>query len=802
MSLTSSTITNTTSSDLYCIAHPTQVSVDPTVCLINSPLWADNGKIVTAVSGAVTSSITPQIQSIVDSLNNAPTRDDYYKAIQTIPLNVQTFVIIDSLLTSPIEQTISRYITASGQNSTRRDIGRATGRAASGITKNTPLGDAVFYLERILGSSINLDEKKTGDNFYLKSIRITIPQQSSNLIPLVLNGQAKQALSTLNKLSVLKPFFYNNQYSEIGIIKNIYINVEFLYKKALDGFIESQDTKEKNEINLYNYVKSIMREIQSAIGNLNNFEIHVDPVDNNVARVIDVNYTQPDKADKAKLFELQVHNLKSIVRTYSLQSKIFPNQSSLVAIGSQAKGGQLGMQNNTMIDFNKTLTDRIIPEKIFGGEKDSLKINNGDTTPVAGNLASIIKLYSALSEAPPPGSTASDPKSPTPSSTDTVDFNLLYSTAKNNLRDLIVYFQSIPNLKSTSANRNIIPIQFSFEMDGIGGLVIGHLFTINQDILPQGYKGPNLAQTVTRIGHTISNNDWVTKVEALNIVLNNKEGNVEFRNLNLTDIVNQSLQGAFATNQPTNNQPPPSQGPLQLGPCGPLQPGETPVGNSNTDVNYLIGAIINNIEGGYYNPSTHYSSFNSTAQALYATSGETMYGIDYVNGNGYRKYDPVAWDTFWYDIWTAQGYTVTGAIGRGISRSGTASRPWSWNYKPSGLPADKLYRLAAQFMSKAADDLFKKNNLDPNLERIIKSDGRLYYNFLYAVWNGPGWFGGWVKYISSKYTSGVTSSTELTKLYVEDRRNGGVGSIPNASSSAKQLISQGGQKICRHVGTL
>jgi hypothetical protein len=60
-------------------------------------------------------------------------------------------------------------------------------------------------------------------------------------------------------------------------------------------------------------------------------------------------------------------------------------------------------------------------------------------------------------------------------------------------------------------------------MDGIGGLVIGHLFKTNQDILPRGYKGPNLAQTITGIGHTISNNDWVTKIDALNIILNRSE---------------------------------------------------------------------------------------------------------------------------------------------------------------------------------------------------------------------------------------------------------------------------------------
>ena len=809
LSLKSSDIVSPTGSDLYCIAHPTQLSINPTVCLINSPLWSDTGQIATAISGAAATPITTQIQSIVNDIQNA--RNNGFKNTDLITFANAVGKITDLQTFSAVEQTLGSTFQDIITNEIQNKTLQATSQTATATTPATyPLQTAIDALRKIPGLNVSITSTpksvgyQGGVTNYVELTSITItgsPNASAaSLVAVSINGQSKQAIATLSLLQALKPFFYNNDpYSEIGVIKNIYVNVEFLYKKALDGFTESQDTNQKNEINLYNYVKSIISSIQQSIGNINNFEVHVDPIDNNVAKVIDVNYTQPDKAKKKNLFELQVHNLKSVVRTYSLQSQIFPNQSSLIAIGSQAKGGQLGIQNNTMIDFNRTLRDRIIPEKTFGGES-SLTVTNNET-PLAANLAGIIQLYSALSK-PPDNSNAPKVDAPTPTNTTSTDFGVLYSTAKNNLKDLIVYFQSIPDLESSSANRNIIPIQFSFEMDGIGGLVIGHLFTINQDILPIGYKGPNLAQTVTRISHTISNNDWVTKIDALNIILNNKAGKVKFQNLDLVKIINTSLNGAFANNQPTTSQP--AQAPLQFGPCGALQSGETPVGASNTDINYLISAVINNLEGGYYDPATHFSSLNARSQQLYATSGETMFGIDIVNGIGYRRYDPIAWDTFWSDIWTAQGYTVTGTIGSrtGISRSGTASRPWSLNYMPRGLPADKLYRLAASFMSKAADNIFKSNNIDPNLERIIKSDGRLYYNFLYAVWNGTGWFRGWITYISQKYASGITSSSELTKLFVEDRRNGGVASIPNANASAKQLISQSGQKICRHVGNL
>jgi hypothetical protein len=55
-----------------------------------------------------------------------------------------------------------------------------------------------------------------------------------------------------------------------------------------------------------------------------------------------------------------MHNLKSTVRSYSLESQIFPDQSTIVAIGAQAGGGALSSDNNTMAAFNKGLTDRVI----------------------------------------------------------------------------------------------------------------------------------------------------------------------------------------------------------------------------------------------------------------------------------------------------------------------------------------------------------------------------------------------------------------------------------------------------------
>ena len=107
-----------------------------------------------------------------------------------------------------------------------------------------------------------------------------------------------------------------------------------------------------------------MSQISDSVGNLNDFDIHIDPLDG-IARIIDINYVDESSRNDAyeKAFILEIHGLKSTARSYKLESQIFPEQSTMIAIGAQAQGGALGINSNTLIDFNKNLIDRILPKK-------------------------------------------------------------------------------------------------------------------------------------------------------------------------------------------------------------------------------------------------------------------------------------------------------------------------------------------------------------------------------------------------------------------------------------------------------
>jgi hypothetical protein len=542
------------SADLLCVAHPLQVSTDLTVCAINSPLWSQ-GLIINAITSSAQNTdviaIDTKAEAIATKIVKAASgaRTDEAKLEEGINeitninlLQVVNQKIIDNNKKYPggLQDVLNKEL----DSTPTLGIGNITGDTnllKKIKTKLNNFGVVIDYQTESFIINPNASSPETIERFKENTITIKYnnnPIESTTTIAnLVLTTKnASQSLANIEWLKNLKPYFKDDdQYSELGVIKNIYLNVGFLYKCAIDIGLESQDKKEKSEINLYNYVKKVISSVQSALGNVSSFEIHVDPIDNKVARIIDVNYTgEKGKNIYNNLFELEVHNLKSVVRSYSMQSQIFPDQSSIIAIGSQVQGGQMGIQNNTMIDFNRQLVDRILPQKQMPESQQNLTSDRQGGNLISA-LTNITLYFSKINEKADPNTTK--------------DADSTYRDIKNSLRDIIVYFQSITS--SPGKNRNIIPIKFSLEMDGIGGLVIGHMFRLSKDILPKGYKGEGagveLGQAITSIAHTLSGTDWTTKVDALNIVLTDDSTLIPFKDIDLSQIVSEAVGNAQAS---------------------------------------------------------------------------------------------------------------------------------------------------------------------------------------------------------------------------------------------------------------
>jgi hypothetical protein len=283
----------------------------------------------------------------------------------------------------------------------------------------------------------------------------------------------------------------------VGQIGNIYVNLKYLYKLANDPNAKSQDPNEKSSISLSQFIKTMIKDVQASIGNVNNFELHIDDKDG-VGRIIDLNHIKSNDTP----FKFEIGSNKSIIRNLKLESKIFTDQSSMIAIAAQGDSGKLGLDNSTLVAFNKGITDRLVPKKDSPLIDESNQINNL-VSSLSGLVALYIKPFIGKYYDSSPDS----------------NFDSNSSTSyKDYLRDIIVFITKEYN--TDNKNSMFLPTQISFTLDGISGLVIGNLFTVDKTFIPKSYQesGKAVGYYTTKINHQIQNNDWTTTIEGIQYI--------------------------------------------------------------------------------------------------------------------------------------------------------------------------------------------------------------------------------------------------------------------------------------------
>ena len=596
LSFTGSANNTTGDGYLLALAHPLQVSMDPRVCLIKNMLWADGISINLSTSppsppSGNNASSTPPADPVVTFSHNLGTPDQVSTLVDDIisigagtnadDLN-NTKPLIDWLKeklknnsdtpAGQIDQNVkevARVYLAKYNDSTYKvkrpksaDLNRLgvsviddnIGKTIDDIFTANP---ADFYELLEDDNAFNLDDDGSksvitpqgGDpDEAQKSAEDPVADEKEKLEEQKekfeeLNEAAKEGSAFLKNMEL--PYYVNNDYkTELGIIGNIYLNVRMLYELAIDANLQNQDKKEKNEISLYDFIKSMLAKISPVIGNVNNFDIVTDEKNN--AKIVDINFVSKEDPETIykNAFELQLHNLNSVVRSYKLESKIFPDQANIVAVGAQVEGGALGIDTTTFVAFNKSIRDRIIPvknappDKLAETNSAQEKLNN-----LLSNLELLLKFFGRLK----PGIVVD------------ADFDVdKAGNYQNALKDLINYLKSITTSKTN--NKAILPTVLSISMDGIGGLIIGNLFKINTDILPKGYKGsgqggvgPNVGYLITGIGHSVGSGDWVTKIDAQTTILDAPQAsitNFDYSNMNIN--VNPSKEAeVIKVNEPS-----------------------------------------------------------------------------------------------------------------------------------------------------------------------------------------------------------------------------------------------------------
>lgn len=182
--------------------------------------------------------------------------------------------------------------------------------------------------------------------------------------------------------------------------------------------------------------------------------------------------------------------------------------------------------------------------------------------------------------------------------------------------------------------------------------------------------------------------------------------------------------------------------------------------------------VINKLEGGYYHPNM--LADGRVKDQRYKDSGETMFGIDRRAGGSIN-------------------ITPAGLKFWSIIDAANAKNLWKWNYKGGSLEP-QLRAIAADVMYPQYDK-FASLYLTPQSRAVVESDGGLLFHFIYATWNGSGWFKKFADDINARIKSGVTDTTKLKQVAIASRTTEGLkkGSQPNS------LVAQGGNKIAKFI---
>lgn len=190
-------------------------------------------------------------------------------------------------------------------------------------------------------------------------------------------------------------------------------------------------------------------------------------------------------------------------------------------------------------------------------------------------------------------------------------------------------------------------------------------------------------------------------------------------------------------------------------------------GLSANDFDKMMNVIIEKLEGGYYHPDM--LKDGRIKDKRFGGSGETMFGIDRKAGN-----------------WESR--STKGREFFSILDSVNARKNWSYNYM-GGSYRPQLQKLATEMIK---EDYISNSNkyLSKESQNIINSNPKLTFNFIYATYNGPGWFQKFARLINQMVESGTTDPQVLSKSLIDRRKY-----------SENSLIAQTGKKMDRILGT-
>jgi len=280
-----------------------------------------------------------------------------------------------------------------------------------------------------------------------------------------------------------------------GDIDFIHVNVDYIaqvLRKSVD--------QESGDMNLVLFLDNLMKGISRSLGNINNFMVSYDEVENLITILDDTIIPGANNQDPTELriFGVKPGEQGSFVRNVSMQSKITNKIATQIAIGSTANNQSINESTSLLGRWNQGLTDRV------QSKSDNLltKVDENAGSDALEKLQTQYTEYFKFIT-----DTYKTFKLPTSDTS---------GKAKQALPSILKYDLSVKTQNGNIPSKGFIPIDLSVEVDGISGVLQYQKFTVTPNILPPSYQ-EGVDFIIQGIDHTIAKNEWVTSYTTLSV---------------------------------------------------------------------------------------------------------------------------------------------------------------------------------------------------------------------------------------------------------------------------------------------
>jgi hypothetical protein len=277
----------------------------------------------------------------------------------------------------------------------------------------------------------------------------------------------------------------------VGNLMHMYLNMEFI-ASTLDKYIDISEGK----ISLYDFLDNIMKGAQSALGNVNNFEIIYDE-DNNSYRIIDNTFIPGlGGGEDSGIVQFNANILKnnygSFISNVNFRTKLSNNFATMTTVGAQSNGNVVGENSTALSKWNVGLTDRIITDRAnpngtvtsgssvadkflqnvvnlqqFNGKVNAFQLTDNDISSLKGGIVDLFKM----------------------------EIGEFTNQGK------------IPGI-------GFIPFDLELTMLGLSGPKIYETYTIDTTLLPNVYKD-KVQFICSGVSHKVSDNGWITTLNSI-----------------------------------------------------------------------------------------------------------------------------------------------------------------------------------------------------------------------------------------------------------------------------------------------